>query len=350
MKNIFCLFSSLADSIRRFGTFLGLLGAVVLLAAAVTAGFFVPTKALGVPLASVGGFAAGGLFFAFLKRNERVGEADRATMRELREELSKRTDRIAWLENAVAERDERIGRLEKRRIDVNAVRPILKLGLVEADMSVKDVQIAWMDDFDKGGWLASPSRSQYVGVLQRSFKATYGVDLSKLLLREDEDCIRVAGIAPESLGFKDDSSQWLLRQTQKYGLKKASGLDDDPERLPVLSARFKKGNDVYEIDRTADFTGTLDREATADFCDRQEKELQRRLNMGVGEEFRNVNRYIRHMAEGFIRVLLSPVNKPVVFVDTPLSEIEHEVGWFGIEDFAKEHNRLLESDKTEATA
>ena len=67
------------------------------------------------------------------------------------------------------------------------------------------------------------------------------------------------------------------------------------------------------------------------------------MNKGIGEEFRNMNGYIREMAQGFIGVLLAPVKKPVVFIETPLTEIESDPKWFALEDYAKEYNRKLDS-------
>ena len=335
--------ASLFLGIRKFGVSLGLFLAVALAGGSVAASFFVPTKALGVFLSAVGCFAAGWVFAVFLSRSVQLGASERETNESLRAQLADKTEANARLENEIAGLRSENRRLERQRIDINAVRPVLKLGLMEAEMSIKDVKIAWMNDFDEGGLFSSATRSQYVGVLQRSFKATYGVDLSKLRVREDGDCLRVAGISAESLGFKDDETEWLVRQAQKYTLKETSETAGGPMPVPNPATGFKSGDKYYEIDKQSSFEGSIDLNATAEASGRQERELRTRLNKGIGEEFRNMNGYIREMAQGFIGVLLAPVKKPVVFIETPLTEIESDPKWFALEDYAKEYNRKLDS-------
>ena len=335
--------ASLFLGIRKFGVSLGLFLAVALAGGSVAASFFVPTKALGVFLSAVGCFAAGWVFAVFLSRSVQLGASERETNESLRAQLADKTEANARLENELAGLRSENRRLERQRIDINAVRPVLKLGLMEAEMSIKDVKIAWMNDFDEGGIFSSATRSQYVGVLQRSFKATYGVDLSKLRVREDCDCLRVAGISAESLGFKDDETEWLVRQAQKYTLKETSETAGGPMPVPNPATGFKSGDKYYEIDKQSSFEGSIDLNATAEASGRQERELRTRLNKGIGEEFRNMNGYIREMAQGFIGVLLAPVKKPVVFIETPLTEIESDPKWFALEDYAKEYNRKLDS-------
>ena len=338
--------ASLFLGIRKFGVSLGLFLAVALAGGSVAASFFVPTKALGVFLSAVGCFAAGWVFAVFLSRSVQLGASERETNESLRAQLADKTEANARLENEIAGLRSENRRLERQRIDINAVRPVLKLGLMEAEMSIKDVKIAWMNDFDEGGLFSSATRSQYVGVLQRSFKATYGVDLSKLRVREDGDCLRVAGISAESLGFKDDETEWLVRQTQKYTLKETSETAGGPMPVPNPATGFKSGDKYYEIDKQSSFEGSIDLNATAEASGRQERELRTRLNKGIGEEFRNMNGYIREMAQGFIGVLLAPVKKPVVFIETPLTEIENDPCWLALENYAKEYNRKLDSGST----
>ena len=337
--------ASIILDVHRLAAMAGLFLAVALAGASVAGSFFVPTKALGVLLSSVGCFAAGWLFSVFLAKTVRLGSKERDAAAALAVQRAENER----LQNEMAELRAEKKRLESQRIDINAVRPVLKLGLMEADMSIKDVKIAWQNDFDNGHMIEldaldnGPKRSQYVGVLQRSFKATYGVDLAKLRIREDDDCLRVAGIVPESLGFKNDRTTWLLRQIQTFRLKRFDETSGVPMPVADISTGFKSGDYFYEIDREKPFDGILDLNQTAAASETQEKELRGRINNGIGEEFRNVNGYIRDMAEGFVRILLAPVKKPIVFEPTPLKEIEKESGWLVLEDFAKDYNKRLEA-------
>ena len=331
-------------SVRKAGVMLGLIGAIVMAGGAVTASFFVPTKALGVFLSAVGCFAAGWMFSAFFAKAIGLAKEDGMSAKNLEEELAKTKEAKVAADNHAAELEAENARLRNQRIDVNAVRPVLKLGLMDARMSVTDVDVGrWLNDFDSGSLISSAKRSQYVGVLRRSFKATYGVDLAKLLVREDSDCLRIAGITTESLGFKDVKTEWLVRQIQTYSLKSTSETEGGSMPAANPTTGFKGLDRYYEIDRKAGFTGTLDRDRTSDLCENQENELSDRLEKGVGEEFRTLNSYIREMAEGFVRILLAPVHKPVVFVETPLAQIKNEVGWLALEEFANGFNKEIDS-------
>lgn len=338
------MFQPLFFRLRKVGAALGLLLAVSMAVASGLGGFFVPTKALGIPIAAIGCFAAGWMFRSFFAKSIGLAKEEASSKRSIDDELERIKKAKAIAENHVAELETENARLRNQRIDVNALRPVLKLGLMDARMSITDVDVGrWLNDFDSGSIISSAKRSQYVGVLRRSFKATYGVDLAKLRVRADSDCLRIAGIAPESLGFKDVKTEWLVRQVQKYSLKSTSETDGGSMPAANPATGFKGLDRYYEIDRKAEFTGTLDRDRTSDFCERQERELSDRLDKGIGEEFRTLNSYIREMAEGFVRILLAPVRKPVVFVETPLAQIENAAGWLALEDFAKSFNRELDS-------
>jgi hypothetical protein len=327
-------------TVQRWGARICLLATVVLAAGAVAGSFLVPTKALGVLLASGGCFVAGWMFAAALAKNVQLAGGD--------SEAQKRAERLQvqnqGLQVQIDDLRSEKERLEHQRIDINAIKPILKLGLAEADMSIKDVKVAWMNDFEAGGMFSSATRSQYVGVLQRSFKAAYGIDLSKVRFREASDCIRIAGIATESLGFKDDESVWLLQQTQKYKLKGTSLTSGGPIPVADAATGFTAGDNYWEIDRGAPFEGGLDLNRTSTQAKAQEDELRKRINQGIGSEFENINSYIREMVKGFLGFLLAPVKKPLLFVETPVKELEGKSEWLALEDFAGDFNRRLEGE------
>ena len=333
-------FASLTSRMERLSAAFGLFLAVALAACAVAGSFLIPTKPLGVGVAAVGCFAAGWLFASVFARLK--GGATPSLQGELereRREVMAAKKKIADLE---ADND----RLKHQCIDINSFSAILKLGLAEADMSVRDVKIEWMDDFKPGNMLTNviggPTRSKYIGVVQRSFKAVYGVDLMKLKIREDEDSIQVAGIVPESIGIKDDETRWLLRQAQTYRLKATSLTygEESPQCAP--GDGWGDGERFWQIDKTAPFEGSLDLNKVEEFANAQERELGERINRSQGPEFKMMNGYIRQMAEGVVRLLLAPAKKNVVFVETPLAKIVDKDGWLSLKDFAIVfNNRLL---------
>lgn len=329
---------------QRLGAALGLFLAVALAAVAVVCSFILPTKPLGVAISAVGCFAAGWLFSIFFAKALGLAKKEGEAGKSLRDELAHEQRERAAAQQRVAALEADNARLRHQRIDINAFAPVLKLGLADADMKIKDVKVEWMDDFDSGGMLSKPTRSKYVGVLERSFKAVYGVDLMKLKIFEDGDCLRVAGIVPESIGLKDDSKRWLVRQTQEYRLKASSLSKGNPVPSCDLETGWGDGETYYQIDTSAPFEGRTDLNETAAVAEVQEAELQKRINNGIGQEFQLVNEYIQKTAQGFITLLLAPVKKPIVFVTTPLAELEGQSDWLALEDFAKNFNKQLEAE------
>ena len=365
---------------RRFVAALKLFLAVALVVASIAGSFFVPTKALSVLISSIGCFAAGWLFAVFFATALKLGsrehdssvsirtreearlkaqQAENAKLRnkltELRAEkeqaVNAKQAENTELRNELAKLRAETKRIKDQRIDFNVWKPIFKLELAEADMSIKDVKIDWLGDFDNGHLIEldvfdnGPKRSQYIGALQRSFKATYGVDLKKLRVREDGECLRVAGIATESLGLRDDKTTWLLRQIQQVRLKQVE--KNSPEkRRDDCPTGCNQGEWFYEVDREKDFTGSFDLNRIDSLTNDQIDELNKRIDNGIGEEFRefqNIKNYVQKMAQGIVEVLLAPMKKQVTFDPTPLAEIERDSNWFDIEDFVNGYNKCLDA-------
>ena len=325
--------------VKRLEAKFGLLIAVALAIFSGVAGFFVPTKVIGVVLAALGCFVAGWLFSAALSKFVSLEERGSESGISLQHELKEKESIIQQLETTVNSLREENEHLENQRIDINAIRPVFKLGLMDASMSISDVKIVWDNDFEEEGIFSKAQRSQYIGVLRRSFKASYGVDLAKLYVKDDVDCIHIAGIETENLGFKDVNTEWLVRQIQTYSLKSTSETAGGPIPSGDPATGFKHLENFYEIDRQEPFTGTLNRERTAYFSEQQENDLSKRLDKGIGEEFYNLNNYITNMAKSVIQLLLSPVGKRVDFVETSLGQISVEDGWMTLEDFANGFNK-----------
>ena len=329
-----------------FGAAMGILLSIALTGAAVTGSFFVPTKTLGVLVSAAGCFAAGWMFAGFFRRAIGVAKQEESSCKAVQEELAKVNKAKSVAENRIAELEAETLMLKNQKINIDAMYPVLRLGLCEAEMSVKDVKLEWMEDFDDQKIVGvsvglTPTRSQYVGVLQRSFKATYGVDLTKLHVREDGDCIFVAGIEAESIGLKDDKSDWLIRQSQQYDLKKILGEDRVKMSASNLATEFMIDGDRYEIDRAKSFKGDFDLNKVDAYCKKQEEDLRNRINKGVGGEFSSVNNYIQKMAEGFVRVLLSPVGKEIRFETKPSVCCMNDSGWKKLEDYVNAYNQNI---------
>ena len=350
MKNL--LLPIFLSHANRMATVFGLFGAIALLSLAIVGSFLIPTKVLGVFVSAAGCFAAGWVFATFIVKAHNLDSRDDSGEKSLRGELERERKANAEKQSRITALEVDNARLKHQHIGINSFAPILKLGLIEADMSVRDMKIEWMDDFKPGNMLtnviASPTRSKYVGVVQRSFKAVYGVDLMKLKIREDEEGIRVAGIVPESIGIKDDKTRWLLRQAQTYRLRATSLAHGEVFPQCAQGDGWGDGERFWQIDKTAPFEGSFDLNKVETFASAQERELGDRINKNQGNEFKVMNGYIQQMAQGFVRLLLAPVKKPVVFVETPLKEIANNNAWLSLEDFANRFNRQLANRVTDS--
>ena len=350
MKIVWKLFISLFERIirciRRFGAAIGLFLSFVLASASVAGSFFVSTKPLfgvplGVLLSAVGCFASGWIFAICLRKVGFLGSRERDTSETLRQQKEK----IASLTKETNELRAENNRLANQHIDINTFRPILQLGLVQVDMSITDVKFKWMDDFDDG--YISDTQSQYVGILRQSFKAAYGVDLTKLRIHEDSAALRVVGIVPESLGFKDYQSEWLLRSAHKFTLKKIMSKNPTPKLenpTPKLDdlTQVEHNGKRYEIDKEKTYDGCMDLNRTDKYSKKQEDELRDRINNVKGAEFENVNTYIQKMAKGFVEILLAPVKKSIVFDSIPFGEVDGKEEWLTLEDFATAYNNRID--------
>ena len=336
----FRFISALMLYCRRFISTIALFGSVVLAVASVVGSYYVPTKLLGIPVSAVGCFLSGWLFGGFLRKVAVLGSKER----DKDEAHNKDVSKITHLEeeNANLRADNR--RMASQRIDVNAFHRILNIGLAQADMVIKDVAIKWMEDFNEEGLFGCATRSQYVGVLQHSFKAVYGVDLAKLRVHEETDAILVAGIEPESLGLKEYKTEWISRQSHKYKLKLKTPCDTQGDLTNGLNdlTDFNHGDKIYEIDRDKPFEGRMDLNLIDPYSRAQDEELRERINNATGSEFKSVNKYIQEMAKGFVEFLLMPVGKPIEFdAETTLAEVEGKDGWLSVKDFVDNYNKRL---------
>ena len=320
---------------------------IVLAVAFVCVGFYMSSKSFGIlfgiPLASVGCFVSGWIFGILLRKVVDLGTEGG----DIRKELKKKTTENDKLRNECERLKAEKIRLEKQRIDINAFDPIFKLGLVEANMTIKDVKTEWVDDFDKAPWFkpgASDTRSKYVGILQKSFKATYGIDLKKVRVHRGTNCLQVAGITPELIGHKDDEKQWLLRQVQEYPLQIMDKDKHAAESLPDIDYDngFMKDNKYYGINMKKPFAGSRDMNLISLYSEKQEEDLQNRINNGMGDELHYVNDYIRNMAKCFIEILLAPTKKKIEFVTKALDKNESDPNWLGLKDFAKDFNKRID--------
>ena len=331
--------------VKSFNIFISFIFAFAIAIASVVCAFFVPGKFFGVPITAIGCFASGWIFsVCIVKVKKHVNEYENT--QSLKKENSDLIKENSALTNENAEKDQEIERLKNQRIEINSFTPVLKLALVEADMKVKDVKFEWLNDFSAGirnplskdKHFKDPKRSQYIGVIERSFKMNYGVDLKGVRILDGGNCLYVTGIKPARVGTLAENSKWLVRQVNTYHLKPCK-----ESCSQALGFRHSDGT-YYEINSNEKFEGRRDPNSVEQYRYVQERDLIERTNTGAGNEFEWVNKYINNMAEAIVRSILSRTGKEVEFVDEPNSEVLNKKAWRSITNFVEVHNKRIDED------
>jgi hypothetical protein len=209
-----------------------------------------------------------------------------ASLDKVREAAEQLVEKTRSLEQERNELERKMQRLENMRVNTDGARAILRLALLEIDAVVKDFYRKELshkppDDLQRG------ELHEYVGVVETSFKASLGMDLQKVRLREDDDHrIVVSGLSSEFQGLSDLSEDWKLFEVR---VRKWGGvLPDTHKILP---------ND----------------ERVADLTIEQRNSLQKRINSGI--DFVHLDAAIKRIAREILAVLLSPLQKELVFVE-----------------------------------
>jgi hypothetical protein len=299
-----------------------MLGGVVVIAASIAYASSLPDQMPSIAIAAIGsilGTAIVCLMFlkltqagvdqrvqvlkTTLQREARL-EASIEKVREAAEQLLERTRSVERERN---ELERKIQRLENMRVNIDSARAILRLVLLEVDAVIKDFYRKELskklpEDLQRG------ELHEYVGVVEASFKASLGVDLQKVKLREDDDNrIVISGLSSEFQGLSDLSEDWKLFEVR---VRKWGGV------LP----------DAYKI--------LPNDEKVADLTIEQRNSLQKRINSGI--DFVNLDAAIKRIAKEILAMLLSSLQKELVFV-----EQDDQPGMQLIK-FLEAHNRQID--------
>ena len=285
-------------------------------ALSVATAIYAPGQIFGVIIAAIGcsiGTAIAAMALPRLIADRLSAAKDKYEQEfRMRLDIEKRLERAEKTENERDQLQREIERHKRMKIDTNQYRSILKLGVAELNNTVTDFKKLILEENRRDTWNPLRSeRTEYVGVLEYKFRAYLGVDLTKLRFRDCEDgCIEVSGLQSEFQGMKDQKKDWLLRE------------------IRVLKHEGKMLPDDYKV---LDHDGKLVIQSDA-----QENELTDRINNGIN--FRSLDDHIIKMASEFIRLLLSPIGKEIVF--TPTISLDGK----GFIDYLDAHNRMVESN------
>lgn len=315
------ILSAAFDAVVRFARKLTL-GVIALLGLAILIGsvgfaIYTPTKLLAVIVAAVGcTFGTAVLALILPKLSIVKLDEDReqiATEKQLRAQVEDKLARVTELEKDKASLQADIERQKRMRVDVNAYRTILRLGLIQLDMDATDFKRTELERIDRSHRL-DPRRSQvreYVGVLKYKFQANLGVDLTKLRFHDRApDTIEISGLRPEYQGMQNDEKDWALREIRIHKLHEAGDLRGEAYEVITGSPEF--------VSHSED----------------QEKEFKRRINNGIA--FKSMDAHIVKMASEVLRLVLAPLGRNIVF------ETEPNLEGRGFMEYLEFHNLVLD--------
>jgi hypothetical protein len=251
---------------------------------------------------------------AMARENERqkgeIANKDR-DLQLVREENLKLELEKAKLQNAKE-------RLERMTIQMDSAAPILKLGLMKVKMTNYDFQPQPLDhpEIHEEGLFPFKKKvqeeSEYLGLQRITMEANLGIDLKQVNVTEHDGVLYVSGIKSESHGITHRETEWLLRE-----IRKKRTVDGE-----VAEHRID-ANDKRVMDLVLD----------------QQRSLDSRLNQGL--EFAAHDDTIHRIAEGYIRLLLSPTGKRVEF----LSPENESGGLLPLEQYIGQHNMGIDVQK-----
>ncbi len=276
-----------------------------------------------------------------------------------RKDLEAKTGEIANLKREVAEKDVQIFKAS-RTVNFASVKDVLKLFLIEAEMTIYDFDNDHdMDDRvpeEERGWTpfsdSKYSMWQYIGFREEKVKVNFGVNLNDLHLELDKssgcDILYVYGVRPTH-SFENYTKIHDFSLLRKIYLRNSSlsHYDKEYERLranmEVIETRDGKR---WEIDAEAckkgEYTLSKDNAELTKGIRRQEDRIRNILNGVERTPFKALDDEVIKRAEAFLKVLLSPICQRVeVIIKDTDKDLE---GWErikylpGLQKFCEDYN------------
>lgn len=273
----------------------------------------VPGKDLAVALTFAGTCIGTALVSLFLPKILLATAEENAqrdfTRSESKQRVAQAEREAALAGQKVLDANREINRLSSMRIDVAAVQPMLKLGLLEVETTVTDFQQRPVGEAREEVWWRNGYRNTYVGVVRIPVKAHLGIDLQKVRLREVEPGrLVIGGITMVTVTDTAEGATWLL----------------DEVRTEYLKDR-----------QVVKFKGDCDDALAKTYSRAQELEVRARLNHG--QDFRVFESGLIRTAEQLLRVLLAPLHKELIFGKDPGPESQDLISYLAT------HNRRIEA-------
>jgi hypothetical protein len=207
----------------------------------------------------------------------------------------------------LADAEREITRLEGMRINLDAFRSVMKLGLLEVDMSVTDVVKHRLGTADPT-MLRKERHEVYVGALKIPIRAQLGINMGEVRLREDASGrLIVSNIVPSHVIDTCAGAEWQLDEVRTEYIKdgrvvEIHGHANDP--------RNKEQSRIHE------------------------NQIRDRLKRG--EDFKCFEVGVIKAAEQALRTFLTPLGKEIVFSVAPSTD------GVDIIRFLNNHNEVIQ--------
>lgn len=153
--------------------------------------------------------------------------------------------------------------------------------------------------------------------------------------------IMVFGLAAKVNGILGQNDEWLLAQTQNYGVKEVS--EKEYEEISGTKKTWNVGGRYFTVDDDArDFEGTraLDNTHLDERKTKWAKKLTDELEAGCN--MKGIDIYVLAMAQKLVSSLLRPTGMDIEFSEMSLQEVDR-LGYGQnirkLEEFARDFNR-----------
>ena len=118
--------------------------------------------------------------------------------------------------------------LRSRKLNLSAIKQILDVGLFEVDTNFTRT---WNEEMvtDEGKTV------QFIGALRVDIIAKYGVDLTELKIKHENNQVLIAGMHLKSLSFTDLNYDWIISEVLEH-------------KKPYLGSSHKRTNSLLQVE------------------------------------------------------------------------------------------------------
>ena len=185
--------------------------------------------------------------------------------------------------------------LERAKLSMQSFQQIAELALTQANLSQTLVRKEPITPIETGwGLMADYYYDEVLVIIAHNINAKFGVDLKEIKIAKTQDnSVVVSGIRPKFIGANQNESKTLVKEIRRVDNKFGA-----PYRVRIKDQR----QDTILADIKAD---------------QYELEFQKKLSEGMEMSF--MDNVIVQLAQNFIKIVLAPLYKNIVFsnVDAP---------------------------------